>query len=509
MTIRSRSWSQRLARAIRLLLVLSFVNLLPGRPPTASARTQGIAGQAGKASTRTAGGLHTITFDTLHGRVIVHLPDDMRAGDTISGTVVAEPKGSTEEERPKNLDALKGYLVEIGDQKVSTPHGSFTWIVPDTPVKLIRIIEISSGKEVANTPVPTQAAVKSRKGYITMKGGDAIAAQPEPADDIFQLPTLGQQGRPIEIFGPFDGSASNTTLRFVPVGSTVQDFEKGTESVSGGFGLIRPLAESPRKLVFESPTKLTGPVELLVKEGNTETKGIYRNLGVQLSAPKTNLMRGERTTLTIEVRGLEGIRTDVPLQLDAKGVIQMDGGNFQNLRIRPQEVQPDGRYITTRAITGQQAGAFTCTATVIVRPFDICLSDDINPHRRLLWNTFTGDYVFTNPGPAGQTRPPGGTVQPGGTGQTGGTTQTGSTGQGKPTDTVTPSPPTGLNLTGLGKPAMKGCIITLSHNAPDRRVFARLDTCSTTGSAEVQTNSPKTNSNIKDSNTADNVCQSK
>ena len=51
----------------------------------------------------TRDGLRIVTFDTLQGRVIVNLPDDMRAGDTISGTVIAEPKGNTPEERAKNL----------------------------------------------------------------------------------------------------------------------------------------------------------------------------------------------------------------------------------------------------------------------------------------------------------------------------------------------------------------------------------------------------------------------
>jgi hypothetical protein len=55
---------------------------------------------------------------------------------------------------------------------------------------------------------------------------------------------------------------------------------------------------------------------------------------------------------------------------------------------------------------------------------------------------------------------------------------------------------------------MKGCIITLSHNAPDRRVFAKLDACTKTGDATVETNSPKADIKITDKNTADNTAQS-
>ena len=75
----------------------------------------------------------------------------------------------------------------------------------------------------------------------------------------------------------------------------------------------------------------------------------------------------------------------------------MDGGNFQNLKIKPEEVKLDGRYTTNRPITGVQPGGFTVTATVIVGPFDMCLRDDTKPAIEFMWNTFTGDYYFSNP----------------------------------------------------------------------------------------------------------------
>lgn len=169
----------------------------------------------------------------------------------------------------------------------------------------------------------------------------------------FVIPTLGQQGRPVVITGPFDGDSANTTVRV-----STQD----TENVR----LLHPLAESARKAIFEAPTNVTGPCQLTLKEGTGETTADYRNIGVRLSAPKTNLMRSEQTVLTVQVTGLEGIKNPVPLQLDATGVITMDAGNSQNVRITPAEVNRDGTYTTTRAITGQQAGAFNVTASVIV-----------------------------------------------------------------------------------------------------------------------------------------------
>lgn len=445
-----------------------------------------------KASLETKSGLHTTTFDTSHGRVIVNLPDDMRAGDTISGTVVVEPKGGTEEERKNNAAKLSELKLNFG---AKLPRDQKDFVLSIKPqfymgyftIPLPESFDYTITVDAPRTNLQTVTITVNSPIWFIRDQANTPRPEPPVSADNFRLPEMGQQGRAVEIFGPFDGNASNTTLRFGPPTSTVKDFEKGTENVSGGFGLIRPLAESPRKLVFESPANVTGPVQLMLQEGDAKTLAPYRNVGVRLSAPKTNLLRGERTTLTVEVTGLEGIQKEVPLQLDAKGVITMDGGNFQNLRITPAEINPAGTYTTTRAITGQQAGAFTVTATVIVGRYDMKLQDDVEPARRFVWNTFTGDYFFTTGGaplrPGGQP-PSGGTTSPGGA----------------------PKPPMGgTSLSGTGKPAMKGCIITLNHNAPDRRVFARLDVCNKSGDASVQSTSPKTNFTLTDKNTTDNT----
>lgn len=477
--------------AVVCLTVLFFAN----RAAANKAATQPQGGAA-NANAKTAGGLTVVTFTVNAGTIKVSLPDDMRAGDTISGTVVVEPKGNTEDERQNNAAKLSELKLNLGAKFPKDKKELLIIITPkaitDFNVELPESFNYTIGVDAPRTDMETV--------NLTIPGGMVwyVKEQPttprtQPPDSPFRLPEMGQQGRPVEIFGPFDGNSSNTTLGYGPARSTVQDFEKNTENVSGGFGLIRPLAESPRKVVFESPSNITGPFTILVKEGSGAPTGTMRNVGVQLSAPKTNLMRGEKTTVTVEVSGLEGIKKDVPLQLDSKGVITMEGGSFQNLRIKPTEVTPEGRYTTTRGITGVQAGGFSVTATVIVRPFDFCLQDDTDPNRLFHFNSFTGDYLFACGG---------GSCRPGGS--TGGT-QTGGTSTGQPSGPP-PLPP--VNLTGAGKMQMKGCIITLSHNAPDRRVFARLDACTKSGDASVETTSPKTNFNITDKNITDSTAAS-
>lgn len=141
---------------------------------------------------------------------------------------------------------------------------------------------------------------------------------------------------------------------------------------------------------------VTGPLNLTLTEGTQRATGIYRSVGVSLTAPKTNLFKGERTTLTVRVSGLQDIAHPVPLTLDSSGAIAMQGGSFQPLSIQPSQVGADGQYTTSRGISGIQAGGWSATATVVTQPFDIVLRDP-DPPQTVLLNSFTGDYIFCGP----------------------------------------------------------------------------------------------------------------
>jgi hypothetical protein len=284
------------------------------------------------ASLRTDGGMTTVTFSVAAGRLKVFLPDDMRSGDTISGTVVAEPAGSDETEKAKNAIVLKSLTVYL-DQKTVTPESGpkFTWIPkspnPAAPSKyIIRISEI--------LPSQNAPAVYARLYPIGT-----------PSPPAYTIPSLGQNGRQIVIPGPFDGNSDNTKCT---VGSTA----------------CRIVAESPRKVVIQIPAEPVGPTTISIGEDKT-TSGPFRNIGIDLSAPKTNLMKGEKTTLGVQVTGLEGIANAVTVQMVTTGAVNMDGGNTQTVQISPSQVGPDGKASLTRTITGVQPGPFNVTANVL------------------------------------------------------------------------------------------------------------------------------------------------
>ena len=293
-------------------------------------------------------GLQRANVETPQGRITINLPDDIVAGDTISGTVVAEPKGKSDEEKARNQAELNGYVIDFGATRQPVSQPSFLW-TPGAPRASapVRIFDVVRGKELATVELEVKIVeATSEPGRIIGGEFPSSPSRREIPPFIWLLPTTGQQGRPNQIYGPFDGNF-------------------GTTAIAIGGQDVKKLAESPRKVVFESPVNVTGQTEIVLTENNVETKTSYRNVGLRLSAPKTTLLKGESTTLTVKVEGLGDIQQNMPLELVKNGVVNMEGGDVQTRLIRPAEVNRDGTFTMTRTVTGRETGAFTVTATVV------------------------------------------------------------------------------------------------------------------------------------------------
>lgn len=303
----------------------------------------------------------------------VHFPDDIRAGDTLSGVVLAEPEGDSEKKRQKSQDRLSGLVVEMEGQRARVSEGRARWSIPAAAVMVLRLLD-PKGKELARTAVPFQPLPPHEFVRLpgVMEGGAGIVqtlkpvpgptpkTPPAPASaDDFRLPSGGQTGRNITCDGPFDGDLATT-------------------AVTLGGRPVRLLAESPRKLVFESPLSVTGAAVLRLRERDVESAVTYRSLGVGLAAPTTQLTRGQTTTLSITVSGLMGLSEEVPLELQKSGTVSMSGGDGQVITIKPSDVGPTGSCAFERTLTGLQAGGFNVVATVKVPETVIRLTEPPN-----------------------------------------------------------------------------------------------------------------------------------
>ncbi len=327
------------------------------------------------ATVETGEGLHSATFDTLQGTVTVNVPDDTTAGDTISGTVETEPKGSTPDQQAKNGDKLGGYVVEVEKQPTTPSERVGKWVVPAAATALVLVLKNRGGHEVARTqvpvlpqqkptlavsplqtPSPTYGGTKSgpaspppvRPGSLASQMGTGSQPYGAPAASGYSVPAVAQTGHAVPILGRFDGDLRTTSVR-----------------IGGKDG--EALAESPRKLVVRSPKNAMGPLSFEVtKQGIPLVRCEIHNVGVRLAAPKTDLIKGERTTMTMTVTGLAGLDRPIPVRLvnASPTVVSVEGGDRQVILADPRQGRADGSATFTRAVTGIRAGGWDVSATV-------------------------------------------------------------------------------------------------------------------------------------------------
>ena len=283
--------------------------------------------------TETTANLSVTSVSVPEGTLRVRLPDDMAAGDTISGTVVEEPAGNTDAERSKNAATLDGYVVDVVGKKADVAGRVITFVVPAAATAATLVVRHRNGTVAGRVDVP----VRTQQ--------NPFSRTPVPSD--FHFPQVTAAGQPFPISGPFDGNTANTTLG---VGGRPAEL----------------IAESPRKLVAAPPPNVSGPTSMQLKQGGVTAAAPVNVLKISLSAPKTSLVKGERTTLHITVSGLEGIRQPIPLQLvnTSPDTVQLAGGQTQLLTIVPGNLGPDRTYTADRDMTGVRAGKFTISAEI-------------------------------------------------------------------------------------------------------------------------------------------------
>jgi hypothetical protein len=291
----------------------------------------GCAG-AQSASVKTEFGLHRATFSVPQGTVRVNLPDDLAAGDTISGTVYTEPTGRNQREIDQHSGELTGYVVEMEGQKKPASERSLRCRIPARVGGGISTILLRDPKNkvVAKVDVPV----------------DTVPQPPEAAR--IDLPTSGQSGSLTSAWGGF---GDNPTA--VMVG-----------------GKDAPLiAQSPRKIVFQAPPGLGGRTTISVKSGPLSAEGPFYALGLQLSTSQANLLRGQTAVMIAQVSGLEDLQDPAQMTILNRDptVVLIEGGVAQTVSIPPSAVRPDGTFQTTRTLTGAGRGNYDISV-IVSRP---------------------------------------------------------------------------------------------------------------------------------------------
>lgn len=257
------------------------------------------------------------------GSTTLYLPSDIRHGDTITGTVITFPEGRNAAAKAKNEDTLSGYVIEIEGKK-SNANGVLRFMI-SAPSPLRMNVLDKSGKVVASQELECLPTI-------------------ENPWHSFDIPRIGQAGRPIEINGQFDGDIANTQC-----------------SLGGQRAAV--LAESPRGCIVMVPPNVSAG-QMTILENGKSFSAPFNSLSVQLSAPKTTLLKGEQTTVQATVSGFEGLDREafpIPFELtnQSPGIIRIQGfqGTSKCFSITPEMVKGNV-WTTSMGVTAINAGGF-------------------------------------------------------------------------------------------------------------------------------------------------------
>lgn len=213
-------------------------------------------------------GLKVTKFETPYGNLVVNLPDDISDSDTLSGTVIAEPSGATQEEIASNTDTLEGYVIEVVPKKApgkklsckpKSDYEPFCLSIPDI-CGAVDVIVTKRGHAAGSMSEPVATC-----SVPCLPKPPAMCVPP----DKVILPTKASCGKPMVIKGKCDGKFTNSAVYVSKVKCPM-------------------LAESPRQQVAQSPKDLTGKLEIESVEGPRRICGTFINMPIAAGTKATD-----------------------------------------------------------------------------------------------------------------------------------------------------------------------------------------------------------------------------
>lgn len=271
-------------------------------------------------------GLTTAWFDFTSGKITVYLPDDIRPGETISGTIRAEAVGKNAKQLSKNLSELKQYSVEFDGKRYPV----------DVAIQLQHTVTANRSQQRFLSIINNEGMNAGEVSVTCMTG----VSKQRQADCI--IPTHALTAEPLRITGPFDGNSSNTKC-------------------SLGDRPMEVLAESPRQCIVQYPanSNVVQPLRVSENEQFNCSKQVS-GVDMQVSTGRLSLRRGERTFIKVAITGLRNLPDTARLTLTnmSADVVEMAPSNRFIVSLAPDSVA-GGNYEQDFEVQSIKPGTFT------------------------------------------------------------------------------------------------------------------------------------------------------
>lgn len=296
-------------------------------------------------------GLQIFQLSAPEGIFYLQIPDDVIQGETYTFSVRTFAAGPSDLERIENEKQMAAYKLSLASMPIQALGTAKQVQVVSAPAAAEIILKTPEDFEVLKSKIAVTK--QNPKAEVPSEPAPAsseleIDTQPphEPVLDIdipnlfFQLSSVNQAGRLLEVRGPFDGNASNTDIR-----------------VNGSPALI--VAESLRKVIALNPN-LLGAMELRVVENDKKVRCVYKNIDIRNWASASNLQSGANAVLTIQLNSSPKLTSPVviALQNNSPQIVNVEGGSFQYLTVNPNDVNDAGSVTLSRILTGMHPAPF-------------------------------------------------------------------------------------------------------------------------------------------------------
>lgn len=255
-------------------------------------------------------GLTTIEFKNASGTIKVYLPQDIRPGERISGSISPEAVGKNARQMEKNLAQLRKYSIAFNGQKFPVSNNiQCTLGNNNSNLQTLNLLNSKGINEgTINLPVPSAAQPPNTSG-CTMPSHVLIAA-------------------PFRIKGSFDGEATNTqcTINNIP---------------------CEIIAESNCGCIVRFPPINSGISNVAVTEkGKPVCESRISAVDMTITANKLSLMKGEKTFINVTISGLKQLPSPATLDIINKtnNVVVLQGGNQQKVTIPPASLIDSGVF---------------------------------------------------------------------------------------------------------------------------------------------------------------------